>query len=84
MTASSNQTSLERSVQFLFLLGYRPIPLKNRFCENLELGSLLVEVDVKQGKVRNKHTLTNTDFPLQFSNKKKCTVIRIHLFSFKD
>lgn len=33
--------------------GYRSVPLKNGFSENLELASLLVYVDTQQVEVRN-------------------------------
>lgn len=34
-----------------FLLGYRAVPLKNNYSEDLELASLLVKIDIFPGKV---------------------------------
>lgn len=37
------------------LTGYRSVPLKNGYSENLELASLLVYVDIQQVEVRGNH-----------------------------
>lgn len=49
---------------FVFLLGYRSVPLKNGFNENLELASLLVHV--QQCEVRNTHKLISFSLRASF------------------
>lgn len=39
----------------LFVSGYRAVPLKNNYSENLELASLLVKIEIFPGKVRLVH-----------------------------
>uniref|UniRef100_A0AAQ6ABH0 Phosphoinositide phospholipase C n=1 Tax=Amphiprion ocellaris TaxID=80972 RepID=A0AAQ6ABH0_AMPOC len=43
--------------------GYRSVPLKNGYSENLELASLLVHIDVKQAGVRTLTCRPPTDLP---------------------
>jgi len=56
------------SAIFVFLLGYRSVPLKNMFNENLELASLLVHA--QHLEVRNTHKLIS--FSLRASFIKTC------------
>lgn len=46
----------------LSLSGYRSVPLKNGYSENLELASLLVYVDIQQVEVRGKHTVSQLSY----------------------
>lgn len=47
--------------------GYRSVPLKNSYNEDLELAALLVHMDIIRGRVRCCRVLRSLDIPPQTS-----------------